>query len=285
MKVGVISHGSPDYLVDIVTDGLIRLLGRHSVSLDYNVRGGWGGPFSHLLQGFQGPEPFDIHEAEVLVASNRSANAMRDWMKKTGKTKVAFLDGEDQNMVMSEQISHVKVYFKREFIPHHAYDKKIRPLPFAAIPEALVDGVEVTRQVFYSGHVTHPFRAEVARILAEMGFPEAANQEKSKYNLALMSSLIGVAVRGNGWDTYRYWEIPYFGAALLSQRPGIVIPGNFEDGKEAVFYDGVGDLKRKLREMLLNVERTIEIAKAGRKACLERHMSVHRAQTVLDALA
>lgn len=285
MKVGVISHGSPDYLVDIVTDGLIRLLGRQSISLDYNVRGGWGGPFTHLLQGFQGPEPFDIHEAEVLIASNRSANAMRSWMKKTGKTKVAFLDGEDPDTLMSEQISHVAVYFKREFIPHRLYDKKVRPLPFAAIPEPLVEGVEVTQQVFYSGHVTHPFRAAVAKALAEMGFPETANQEKSKYNLSLMSSLIGVAVRGNGWDTYRYWETPYFGAALLSQRPGIVIPENFEDGKEAVFYDGVDDLKRKLREMLLNVDRTIDIARAGREACLKRHLSIHRAQTVLDALA
>ena len=56
MKVGVISKGSPDYLIDIVTDGLIRLLGRQSVALDYNVRGGCSGSYAHLLQGFQGPE-------------------------------------------------------------------------------------------------------------------------------------------------------------------------------------------------------------------------------------
>lgn len=285
MKVGVISRGSPDYQIDVVTDGLIRLLGRQSVSLDYNVRGGWGGPYAHLLQDFQGPEPFDIHEADVLIASNRSATAMREWMKRTGKKQVALLDGEDLDTIFSEHLSHVTVYFKREFIPHRPYDKKVRPLPFAAIPEPIVDGVEITRQVFYSGHITHPFRAQVAKALAEMGFPEAQNQEKSQYNLCLMSSLIGAAVRGNGWDTYRYWEIPYFGAALLSQRPGIVIPGNFEDGKEAVFYDGIDDMKRKLRDMLSNLDRTVEISRAGRKASIERHLSIHRAKTVLEALA
>jgi len=36
MKVAVVSNGSPDYLIDIVTDGLIRLVGRERVHLSYN---------------------------------------------------------------------------------------------------------------------------------------------------------------------------------------------------------------------------------------------------------
>lgn len=285
MKVGVISKGSPDYLIDVVTDGMIRLLGRSNVSLDYNVRGGWGGPFVHLLQGFQGPEPFDIHEADVLVASNRSAAAMRQWMKKTGKKAVAFLDGEDSEPLLTDNLNHAKVYFKREYIKGKPYPWKVKPLPFAAIPEAIIDGVQVTKQVCYSAHLTHKFRGEVAKALKEMGFPPAENQEKAKYNLDLMSSLVGVAVRGNGWDTYRYWEIPFFGAAMLSQRPGIVIPNDFVDGQEAVFYDDIPQLKQKLRAMLDDPEGTLKIGQAGRKAVMERHLSQHRAKTVLEALA
>lgn len=285
MKVGVISKGSPDYLIDIVTDGLIRLLGRNSVSLDYNVRGGWDGAFIHLLQGFQGPEPFDIHESDVLVASNRSAAAMLEWIKRTGKNEVAFLDGEDFESLASEHLAKVKVYFKREYIKGRAYPSKVKPLQFAAIPEPIADGVEINRKVFYSGHVTHAFRIGISEALTEMGFPPTEDQEKAKYNLALTRSLVGVAARGNGWDTYRYWEIPYFGAAMLAQRPGIVIPEDFLDGREVIFYDDVDDMKRKLRAMVDDVDRTIKIGRAGREACLKRHLSINRAKTVLEALS
>lgn len=285
MKVGIISRGSPDYLVDVVTDGFIRLLGRSSVSLDYNVRGGWGGPYIHLLQGFQGPEPFDIHEADLLVASNRSGPALREWKKRTGKTKIAFLDGEDSEPLIPEYLNHAQVYFKREYIKHRTYPGNVKPLQFAAIPEALENEVEVTNKVFYSGHDTHPFRKEVGRTLRELGFPPVQNQEKALYNRALMRSLVGVAVRGNGWDTYRYWEIPYFGAVLLSQRPGIVIPNDFIDGQEAVHYDSISDLKQKLKHLLENPQKAQEIAASGRKAAMERHLSINRAKAIMSAIS
>lgn len=285
MKIGVISCGSPDYLIDIVTDGLIRLLGRQSLSLAYNVRGGWGGAYAHLLEGFQGPEPFDINDAEMLIASTRSADLAREWERKAGKSKpIAFLDGEDVDQVLGHLFNHCKVYFKREYIKGRAYPGNVKPLPFAAIPEKSPDGVEVTRKVFYSGNETHPFRREIVSSLRECGFEPAGNQAKASYNKCLMESLIGVAVRGNGWDTYRFWEVPYFGACLLSQRPGIVIPRGLVDGQEAVYYDTAADFKEKLRGLLQNPGKAAEIGKAGRKACMERHLSIHRAQTVLGAL-
>ena len=284
MKVGVISSGSPDYLIDIVTDGLIRLLGRQSVSLDYNQRGGLGGAFAHLFSGFQGPEPFDIFESEVLIASSRSAAAMRQWIRKTGKKAVAFIDGEDSDPLALHDLNEVKVYFKREYLKGRNYPEKVRPLPFAAIPEPVFERSEIKEKVFYSGSYTHPFRGEVSKTLIEIGFPPAPSRDKAAYNSSIMSSLVGISVRGNGWDTYRYWEIPYFGAAMLAQRPGIVIPGDFVDGVEAVFYDDAADMKRKLLRMVEDVNRTVKIGEAGRKASLERHLSVNRARTVLEAL-
>lgn len=285
MKVGVISCGSPDYLIDIVTDGLIRLLGRQNLSLEYNVRGGWGGSYAHLLQGFAGPEPFDINDAEMLIASTRSAHLARAWEKKSGKAKpIALLDGEDADQIYSHLLNHCNVYFKREYIKGRLYPSNIKPLPFAAIPEELQNGIEVTRKIFYSGHLTHGFRSTIEASLRECGFEPAANQAKAAYNKCLMESLVGVAVRGNGWDTYRFWEIPYFGACLLSQRPGIVIPEEFIDGREAVYYDTPVDFKEKLKDLLANPEKATEIGDAGHKACMARHLSIHRAQTVLDAL-
>lgn len=285
MKVGVISCGSPDYLIDIVTDGLIRLLGRQSLSLVYNVRGNAGGSYAHLLEGFQGPEPFDINDAEVLIASTRSSGLAKDWEKKNGKTKpIAFLDGEDVDQIHGHLFNHCKVYFKREYIKGRIYPANVRPLPFAAIPEPLIDGVEVMRKVFYSGNITHHFRSEIETALKECGFLPAGIQAKAAYNKCLMESLVGVAARGCGWDTYRFWEIPYFGACLLSQRPGIVIPQEFIDGQEAIYYDTTADFKLKLKALLEDPSKAVQIGDAGHKACMERHLSIHRAKTVLDAL-
>lgn len=210
---------------------------------------------------------------------------MKAWRKATGKCRpVAFLDGEDTDSIQSYVLNDVKVYFKREYLKGRAYHSRVRPLSFAAIPEAIPEITAVRSGVFYSGHKTHPFRKEVGQALTEMGFPPIPNKDKATYNRSLINSLIGVAVRGNGWDTYRYWEIPYFGAALLSQRPGIVIPQDFVDGKEAVFYDGIPDLMKKLRGLLADSKRAIAVAEAGHKACMERHLSIHRAKTVLEAI-
>lgn len=286
MKIGIISSGSPDYLIDIVTDGFIRLFGRQGVSLDYNNRGGWGGQYIHLLQGFEGPEPYDIHEADVLIASDRSLAAMERWMKKTGRNAVAVVDGADGEGIATEVLTKVRVYFKREYIKGRSYASNVRPLPFAAIPEPLPTEVEVSRQVFYAGHPTHHFRFEIAKVLTEMGHsPILERIEKVDFNRKLMESLIGIAVRGNGWDTYRFWEIPYFGACMLAQRPAIVIPSEFVDGHEAVYYDSIEDFKSKLKRLLANPDEAVKIAEAGRKAAMERHLSINRAKTVLEALS
>ena len=106
-----------------------------------------------------------------------------------------------------------------------------------------------------------------------------------EYFALLARSRIGVSVRGLGYDTYRYWEIPYAGTLLLAETPQTVIPHNFEDGREAVFAP-VERLAERARELLDGDTR--EIAEAGRRKLLASHTSVHRAQTVLrhiEALA
>jgi hypothetical protein len=287
MKVGVISRGSPDYLIDIVTDGLIRVVGRSNLSIDYNVRfaADGKGPYQHLCQGMEGPEPFDLRDADILVASIRSLKEARQWKVKTGRTKIALIDGEDLGGIDAGGVAMAKMYFKREYFHFTPYPPNVRPLPFAAIPEALPTESSSREKVFYSGHPNHPFRNEITAALSSMGFPPAANQDKKDYNRSLRASLVGVAVRGMGWDTYRYWEIPYFGAALLSQRPGHVIPANFIEGEEAAFYDTAGDFQQKLRGMLAKPEETLRMAAAGHKAIQERHLSIHRARTILESLA
>lgn len=288
MRIGVVSRSSPDYLIDIVADGLIRLLGRDKVSLDYNMRSSLGGMYSHLGLKFEGPEPFDIREADALVASSRSVEAMRVWRKSVGHGKpIAFIEGEDCEELNAGVFGEVKVYFKREYMKGRAYPAIIRPLPFAAIPEELPVPTDRSSQVFFMGTVqNHPFRAGIARTLDGAGFKPAANTlVKGDYNRLLGKSLIGVSVRGAGWDTYRYWEVPYFGALLLSQRLQIVIPSDFVENKEAVFFDDAASLQETVQKLLADPSRLRAIAQAGHQACMNRHLSTHRARMVLEAIA
>src|SRR4029077_2624282 len=130
-----------------------------------------------------------------------------------------------------------------------------------------------------------PVRGVISGILNERSVDAARDLwRKDRYNEARAGALVGGSARGVGWDTYRYWETPYWGAALLAQRPGIVIPGDFEDGREAVFWTTPDEFRTRLGELLGDRARTEAIAQAGRKAVSERHLSTHRARTVLEAL-
>jgi hypothetical protein len=99
------------------------------------------------------------------------------------------------------------------------------------------------------------------------------------YMRLLSRSKIGVSVRGLGYDTYRYWEIPYAGALLLAETPQTVIHDNFVAGREAVFAP-VEQLPQRARELL--AEDTRAIADAGRRKLLASHTSVQRATAVLE---
>jgi hypothetical protein len=286
MKVCVASRGSPDYLIDIVCDGLIRLLGRQNVHMEYTQKAQWGGQYAILMQGIETPNTFSVNDAELLVASDRSIPDVEEWTRKRGKNTVALIDGEDYP-TLSYSPEKVKVYFKREYLSDARHAANVIPLPFGAIPENFPSpSLEHVHPVCFLYHETHPLRREIADTLRAMGHtPSTERIPKKEYNKRLMSSLVGISVRGCGWDTYRYWETAYSGRVLLSQRLGIRIPDNFLDANEAVFFDGISDFKYKLEGLLGDPNRASLIGQAGRKACLERHMSTHRAKTVLEALA
>jgi hypothetical protein len=102
------------------------------------------------------------------------------------------------------------------------------------------------------------------------------------YMSVLAASRIGLAVRGLGYDTFRYWELPAAGALLLAETPRTLIPGNFAPAREAVFA--------RVRRLVARIPKLLDgdtesIARAGHARLLAAHTSVHRARTVLDALS
>ncbi len=285
MKAAVISRGSPDYLIDIVMHGVVRVLGRENVALDYNIGSRWGGQYSILCHDVETKNTISPQDADVLIASNRSLDAIEPWMRETGKSKVAVIDGEDDPNIREPWPSKVTVYFKREYMKDGLYAKNVVPLQFGAIPEPIPLEAPITNPVFFMGHETDITRRHIAQELASYGIKINARVEKDEYNRRLASSLIGVSVRGMGWDCYRYWETPYFAAALLSQRHPLLIPDDFAEGKEACFFGDIEEFRTKLKWMLGDAPRTFDIGRAGRQKVLDKHLSIHRAKRVLEALA
>jgi hypothetical protein len=125
-------------------------------------------------------------------------------------------------------------------------------------------------------------RRLAAEGLAVRVLAEGERLSRSEYLATLSRTRIGISVRGSGFDTQRYWEIPACGATLLAEPPRIVIPKNFENGREAVFAPvrAMPQIVRALSER--DADR---IAQAGHEALATRHTSVQRAERVRAAIA
>jgi hypothetical protein len=284
--VTMVTRGSPDMLADIVADGLIRSLGRQNVHLVCGITHSGDTMKAQFFQGYAEPNRIGFYETDAIVCSTRSCVAdIEGWVRQTGRRASAALDGEDDAVIRSDFLSSAKLYFKREYLVGRTYDQRIRPLQFGAIPEPEPPAA-VKSGVFVKWRENDPIRTRITALAKSMGidFMLSDMWAKGRYSRGLAEALISISARGAGWDTYRYWEIPYFGAALLSQNVALVIPGNFAPGREALFFDGMPDCQTKLKLLLNNRALAEMIGVEGRKASLERHLSIHRAKTVLEAL-
>jgi hypothetical protein len=177
---------------------------------------------------------------------------------------------------------------RREIGVATAAARNVVPLPFGLIDTGFEPSAEKDVDVTFLARPTSPERAAVTDALRALEQDGAVVQSApesalpwAEYMRLLSRSKIGVSVRGLGYDTYRYWEIPYAGTLLLAETPQTVIPDNFVDGREAVFAP-VEQLADRARGLLDTDTR--EIADAGRRKLLGSHTSVHRARTVLQRI-
>jgi hypothetical protein len=105
-----------------------------------------------------------------------------------------------------------------------------------------------------------------------------------KYRDIIAKSKLSVAVPGAGFDTLRYWEIPYHGACLVSWRPWIKIPNNFIDGENAAFFRNINELEEKVLYCLKS-DRWESMAREGREHFLKYHTPEKRAVSILSYLS
>lgn len=259
-------------------------------------------------------------DALVLGSVRDSAfAAVREAIALPQRPPTAYLDGEDDCYVR-DIVAHVDAYFKRETLTRRprmitplplqrAYfamggsthltgalrrpiaiarsgDARVRPLPFG-----IIDGERPTRRerfdVAFMGLLSSKSRARVApqlRALEKSGlrvFVPDHILPWREYLQALADSRACVSLRGGGWDTYRYWEIPWVGSLLVSEPLEIEIPHDFRDGEEAVFVPPE-DLASALPRILGGD--TAALAAAGQRKLMRHHVSTERARVVLEAL-
>ncbi len=251
-----------------------------------------------------------------------SLQALSSLIRKVQLPPLVMIDGEDDSRIRYEiaETCDVKLYFKREYI--WINDKKVRrlrdyynyvrsfhynkelfritySLPFSVIMESLpkLEGIKKDFDVSLRGFVWS--RESRKRLLAlqklqRMGSihftggiytlgDTTSRVSPDEYYREVMRSRIAVSIRGGGFDTCRFWEIPACRTLLLSEKPDIDIPAGFEHGKHAVFcQNDLSDLTALVKYYLEHDQQRERIIEQGYQHLLKHHTCERRAEYFLD---
>lgn len=173
---------------------------------------------------------------------------------------------------------------------------KLHPLPLTVIPEKVRPAKDKVYDVSFLGHFTSPDRVRYVKALRGIGNEYGLKCEivtsrshqnmvsNAEYAKFLLGSKAGLSVRGVGFDTIRYWELPAYGTALLSQKIPLVIPDNFVDGDSALYFDTNEELRQRIQKYVAKSDEWREIARNGHRQFLKYHTPEKRAELILGLI-
>lgn len=234
-------------------------------------------------------------------ARTYAVKAVEELRERINLPPVVFIDGEDYDVIRSDIIARYSpiCYFKRELTTDLS-SHGIFPLPFSAITNNLpdVDDTKKDIDVFFSCGRTHPLRDEVLRKLLRLkkeksinfiGGSEPSLPEQNTgfrltcrdYHSHIARSKIAISVRGYGRDTVRRWEIPTWNTLHLCDKLDILIPDDFTEGENIVYF---GDLEEKVMYYLENNEERERIARKGKEHLWKYHTTAARARYFLSTI-
>jgi hypothetical protein len=134
-------------------------------------------------------------------------------------------------------------------------------------------------------------RISIAKILKQfknsfiyLGSEHRKGLPHEAYLKILSQSLCAVSTYGMGFDTVRYWEIPYSGSVLISRRPRTLIPNNLKESKHAFFFDKLKELKQHVEYIIEDPDYAIKIGRESREFVMKFHSPEARARTIINAL-
>ncbi len=309
-RVLLINHANCDCALDMLYDGLCRVLGADNVT-EY--------PYKAFLHG--APIDENIHHPSACNHAGRVWNVAEieaslragefdavvysdvyELLEREAVLRLAhanpalpwvLYDTRDEGWDMLGDVREyldghgVVAQFKREMLAGSDYGPRCFPLPLAysdgRVPNA-VDGPR-DRDVFWAGHRHFGLRRLYLDYLEErLGRSFDQIYEPEEYAEALGRARIGLDFYGLGYDTVRYYELAAHGCMLLAERKPIVIPNNFRDGVHAVLFDDLPDLEAKLRYYLEHEDEAAAIARAGHAHMRRHHTASARAKQFLARL-
>jgi len=179
---------------------------------------------------------------------------------------------------------HAKVYLKREYHLEYKNNPLIVPFNFS-YPEVPYDAnSSKLLDVFWAGKVyatREPFVLAAEDILNKKFYNR---YRQSRYKRELARYKIGLNLKGLGDDTVRYYEIPAYGGLLFSQKLDIIINNDFTDGKNAIFFQNIEEMKEKLSFCLTHENYVDKIRLAGYHWFTKYHTNKVRATQFLEII-
>lgn len=297
----------PHYGLDVVYDGLCRVLGPENVTdcprkatlhggswpglEDYPCMFNWLGPSLTTEETVERlrQDAFDLVlygdcENDLGPEFARSVGAA------LGDTPLFLFDANDESTnarnAVRELLGVVPEcgYFKREMLAGVDYGSHAFPMPFCYSEGRAKREFTFPRgeDFFWAGHRnSYARRLYLEHLERRLGRGLDRRYALAEYEARLSSARIGLNLFGFGFDTVRYWELPAHGCLLFSERPPIRIPDNFEDGKTAVFFDNLRECEEKLDYYLAHPQESEAIARAGHAHYWRYHTNAARARNLL----
>ncbi len=306
-RILIIGHDNADCGMDALYDGLCRVLGDERVT-EYPWKAHYHGAALHddlrhpCASSHQGARQRAEQLSEALAqgafdcifyADPLELTSEEDVLRLTAanpKTPIFLFDVQDQGFNVFERMmtrirrERVHGRFKREMLIGQDYGPDAWPLNLTCLnpPQTLEEGPRSVSPPFWAGHRSLGLRRLcLDDIEGRRGWRFPLLLSAADYRRGLLETQVGLDFFGLGFDTVRYWEIPAHGAMLLAERRPILVPNNFEEGREAMFFDDLPDLMAKLEYCESHPDEAARIARAGRERFLQDHTVVARAAYVL----
>ena len=301
MRILFITHPLPNYVPDLLLQGLRKLLGEAVVDYprkDCLYDGILGQSYLSPVPGLMpGDAAVDRDDLDARLAARAfdlvlcDARAFVEYFPRLRRHSVplALIDGEDSPQPITAAGPYI--ILRRET---DGCDLSI-PTPMA-MPTEVIDWIDrhagepKRHSVGFLGSRSDPARAKLLGELARL-FPDALFQcwdtnargfGRDDYYRALQSCRVVVSLPGAGYDTFRYWEHAACNAAHAAQRMPLLIPKDFREGVEIVRFATV-------RELAYGIERILDLegcwqgyAARSRAWLLAHHTTERRALQTLD---
>lgn len=146
-----------------------------------------------------------------------------------------------------------------------------------------------TRKVFIDAIRNHPVFGKLNNkiILEEESNTAQQFLTKEYYLNVMLRSKICLNLRGGSdrGHTMRFYEIPYVGSFMLSNKPEYKQLYPYIHGEHCLYFDDINTLYSSLAFALRNEKQREEMALAGHKFTLENQTCENRARYVLDTIA